>query len=75
MHFVGYLYIVDFISARMMEHTKIIHTNLTVDLRNISENFDNIRDSFPPCAQVANIRDRTKEYGVRCAFRVEAFVS
>jgi len=52
----------DLIKARKMEHTKIIHTNSAVDLQNISENVDNIRDSFPPCARVASIRERrTKE--------------
>jgi hypothetical protein len=74
-NFVGYLYIVEMINVRKMEHSKIIHTNSAADLRNVSENFENIRDSFPPCVWLARISEReTTKYGMRWAFRTRVFV-
>jgi len=54
------LYITDLINARKMDHTKIIHTNSAVDLRNVSENVDNIRDPFSTCEPIARISEREK---------------
>jgi hypothetical protein len=65
----------DMINVRKMEHTKMIHTNSAFDLRNVSENFDNIRDSFAPCVWLARISEReTTKYGMRWAFRTRVFV-